>query len=185
MAEFADELDYELARRYRFPGVKRPVTHRQGLTARMNALQKAHGGSAPAAAASAGIPARTWRDWRSGTHPPSARGQRRIEGAYARQIIAPAITRLVTAGSRDVTDIHVFATVVVDPDTPGRKGAKYTNATPERWFRAEGIKAMEVIHTWLHHGAEAAAQKYEALVKREYGEVFAFQGLNVKVELFP
>lgn len=180
MATLPEALDDAFARRFRIAEVRTPATQRRGLVARMNALVKLHGGDYKRAAASAGIPERTWRDWRSGTHPPSPRSLRRLEGAYARQIVAPAVARIVTTGKKTVTDIHVQAVVVCDPG-----GDRYKNSEAYRWFRAEDINAGKVVNAWMHQGGEAAASVFEAEVERRYGSVFAFEGSNVGVNLLP
>jgi hypothetical protein len=180
VATFPDALDAALGARFAFPGVKSPASTRRGLTARMNALVKAHGGNARQAAASAGIPDRTWRDWRNGTHPPSTRSLRKLEGAYARQIVAPAVARLLTDKSKAITDIHVRADVIGDPGK-----SRYRNSVIHRWFRAEKIDTQKVVNAWLHGGGERAAQAYEAEVAKAYGTPFGFEGNNVAIDLFP
>lgn len=146
----------------------------------MNALVRRHGGSYKAAAAAAGIPERTWRDWRSGAHPPSARNLRKLELAYQRQIVAPQVARRLLDSRRAVSDIHVQADVVGDP----AKG-RYTNRQPHRWFRAENIPAQEVVSAWMYHGAPAAVARFEHLLRIEYGIPFAMEGNQVAVELLP
>lgn len=178
MPTLPEALDAQFSARFELPGLKRPATHRQGLTARMNALVKANGGEYRRAAASAGIPERTWRDWRNGTHPPSARGLRKLETAYGRQILRPALAKLIAAGKFAVREIHVKATVVCDP-----KKGKYKNSQPYRWFRAEKIDTGKVVTAWINHGSEAAAQAYEASVQEQYRQQFAFEGVNVEVDL--
>lgn len=177
---FPEALGAALSARFHVPEIRSPATQKRGLDARMNALVKVHGGDYKRAAASAGIPERTWRDWRNGTHPPGAKSLRRLEGAYARQIIRPAATRMLANAKKAVKSIHVRATVVVDP-----AGRRYVNSTPDREFRAEKIPAERVVTAWMSHGPEAAAQQYEALVAVQYGQQFGFEGDNVSVELLP
>lgn len=177
---FPEALGAALSARFRVPEIRTPATQRRGLQARMGALVKAHGGDYKRAAASAGIPERTWRDWRSGRHPPSAKSLRRLEGAYARQIIRPAATRMLANAKKAVKAIHVHAVVVADP-----RGRRYKNSQPDRQFRAEKIPAERVVTAWMTLGPEAAAQQYEALVAEQYGQQFAFEGDNVSVDLLP
>lgn len=180
MATFPEALGEALGKRYKVPeGIRRPGTHRQGLTARIRQLEKLHGGSAPAAAASAGIPIRTWRDWKNGTHPPSPRGLRRLEGAYTRQILVPAAAKALAA-VKPPKEIHVKATIVVDP---GKGRSNYINRTPFRWFRAEKIDTQRVITGWLTAGSEGAAGAYEGAVYSQYRSQFAFEGNNVEVSI--
>lgn len=179
MPTFPEALGAALAARYKVSEVKRPATHRQGLTARMNALVKVNNGDYKRAAASAGIPERTWRDWRAGTHPPSARSLRRLEAAYGRQIVRPAVDRAMAKG-KGIKEIHVKADVVCDP---GPSGSRYKNATVHRWFRAEKTDTGRVVSAWITLGNEAAAQAHEAAVFEEYRQTFAFEGNNVEVKL--
>lgn len=62
--------------------IARPISHRQGLTARMHALETSHGG-VKAAAQAAGVTPRTWRGWATN---PRARLSRKsaqgLEQAY-------------------------------------------------------------------------------------------------------
>lgn len=175
---FPDALEAALGKRFGLPDVRSPASTRRGLNARMNAILKAHGGNAAQAAASAGIPVRTWRDWRNGTHPPSPRGLRKLEGAYARQIIAPAAARVLASGKKTVVQINVTATVVGAP-----QGRRYVNSTPYRTFRAEKIDVGSVVNAWLHGGGPRAAAAYEAEVHGVYGVPFGFEGDRVEIEL--
>ena len=71
--------DYTPAPLQRF---KRPITHRQGLTARLGALEHAHGGE-QAAAEAAGVTARTWRVWKRNPRARlSVKSMRGVEQAY-------------------------------------------------------------------------------------------------------
>lgn len=176
---FTEALDAALSDWYRVAEVKRPATHRQGLTARMRALEKLHGGNGPRAAASAGIAQRTWRDWKAGTHKPSAKGLRKVEGAYARQVIRPQALK-VLANRKPPSAVYITADVVVDP-----KKRRYKNSTPHRTFRAEKITAGPVVQAWMNHGAEAAGQALEQAIQQQYGQPFAFEGDSVTLELIP
>ncbi len=62
--------------------VKRPIGHRQGLTARLHAIEAGAGGEKQAAAA-AGVTPRTWRGWkRNPASRLSARSMAGVEQAY-------------------------------------------------------------------------------------------------------
>lgn len=63
-------------------GIKRPISQRQGLTARLRAIETATGGE-KAAAAAVGVTARTWRGWKNNPlSRPAARSLAGIERAY-------------------------------------------------------------------------------------------------------
>lgn len=185
-----EALDAALAARYHVREVKRPATHRGGLKARMGQLEKLHGGHAGPAAASAGIPVRTWRDWKNGTHPPSSRGIRRLEGAYARQVIAPQVAKLVTRSPVHRFDITATVAALGPARTDGKPRSRYVNgSTPQqahRTFRADqvtGTQAQRVVNAWMMHGPEAAAQLLVAVIADAYQQQFEFEGDHVSVEI--
>lgn len=67
-------------------GVKRPISHRQGLLARLSALEAAAGGE-QAAARAAGVTPRTWRGWkRNPTARPSRASLEGVQHAYGRDL---------------------------------------------------------------------------------------------------
>lgn len=171
MADLPQALDAALQARYRVAEVRTPVGQRRGLLARMNQLEKLHarpgdrpGQAATRAAESAGIPARTWRDWRKGTHPPGPKNQRRIEAAYARQVTLPAFRR---AAQRKGAPDRVTVTADVRwTDSP----RKMYNATKYRTVKLTGMKAamVPVVRAWAAAGPEAAAAAFERAVSRVY-----------------
>lgn len=157
-----EALDAALRARYRVPDIKRPATHRQGLLARMNALEKLFpggrkGSAARRAAEAAGIPARTWRDWRAGKTKPSARNLRKLEGAFARKIQLPAFRRAL-ADKKLPASVTVTGTIRWT-DSP----RKNYNATPHRTTTLVNMRgAMRgVIRAWAMAGPEAAAEAFE------------------------
>lgn len=162
MADLAGALDAALRARYRVSEVKTPVTQRRGLLARMNQLEKLHqrkgepaNRAAARAAESAGIPIRTWRDWRKGTHPPSARGQRRLERAYVEQITLPAYRKSAKEKGAP-SKVNVRAEVWwTDSDKK--------NNGKQRTVKLTGMKAVmaAVIRAWIAAGPEAAADAFE------------------------
>ena len=195
MADLPEALDAALRARYRISEVKTPVTQRRGLLARMNQLEKLHqrpgdkpGQAATRAAESAGIPARTWRDWRKGTHPPGPANRRKLEGAYNRQITLPAFRRSVR--SKGAPDKVTVTAVVRWSDSP----RKMYNATPQRTVRLRGLRAVMpgVIRAWAAAGPQAAADAFERAVSTAYrepddadgGPGIRFEGDAVTVE-FP
>jgi hypothetical protein len=145
----------------------------------MAALEKRHKGSAPRAAASAGIAPRTWRDWKNGTHPPSAKSLRKLTDAYNRQVVAPKVARVITG--KPVTRFDISAVVVCDP-----KGSKYKNSTDYRKFRAMDVSPAgnrKVVQAWLNDGADQAATVLQAEIANAYQAVFAFEGNDVEVDV--
>ena len=193
MADLAAALDAALRARYKVAEVRTPATQRRGLLARMKRLEKLHtrkgdkpGQAATRAAESAGIPARTWRDWRKGTHPPSARSQRRLERAYVEQITLPAY--LKSAKEKGAPNkVNVTAEVWWTDSDKKNNGA-------HRRVKLTGMEAVmeAVIRAWIAAGPEAAADVFErgcAAVYRvpqnEDGTPgIQFQGNRVEIE-FP
>jgi len=197
VADLAGALDAALRARYKVSEVKTPVTQRRGLLARMNQLEALHkrkgdkpGQAATRAAESAGIPIRTWRDWRKGTHPPSARSQRKLERAYVEQITLPAY-RKSTQGKGAPNKVNVTAEIWWTDSDKKNNGKKRT-------VKLTGMKAAmaAVIRAWIAAGPEAAADALErgaAAVYRVPDNVdddgnrtpgIQFKGDEVKVE-FP
>lgn len=162
MADLGEALDGALRAYYRVAEVKTPVTQRRGLLARMNQLEKLHqregepaNRAAARAAASAGISDRTWRDWRSGTHPPSARSIRKLEAAYARQVTVPALRRAVKrkgAPNKATVSAEIWWT---DSDKK--------NNGDQRTVKLTGLRRVmaPVIRAWGAAGPEAAADAFE------------------------
>lgn len=102
MPDFPRALDDALRARYGVPGVRTPATQARGLTARMNALEKAHtakgdraGAAGKRAAQSAGISPGTWTRWRSGKQKPGAAMLAKLEAAYAKTIMRPKLARKI------------------------------------------------------------------------------------------
>lgn len=193
MADLAGALDAALRARYRVAEVKTPVSQRRGLLARMNQLEKLHsqkgdkpGQAATRAAQSAGIPVRTWRDWRKGTHPPSARSERKIERAYVEQITLPAYRKSAKEKGAP-KKVNVSAEVWwTDSDKQ--------NNGDQRTVKLTGMKGVmaAVIRAWIAAGPEAAADAFERGVAQVYGvrenddgsPGIQFKGNRVEIE-FP
>jgi hypothetical protein len=162
VADLAQALDAALRARYRLPDIKTPATHRRGLTARMNALEKLFpggrkGSAGIRAAKEAGISPRTWQKWRAGTQAPSARMLRKLEGAYARMVQLPAFRRAL-ADKKLPAKVTVTGTIRWS-DSP----RKNYNATPHRTTTLVNMRgAMRgVIRAWAMAGPEAAAEAFE------------------------
>lgn len=171
MADLAGALDSALRARYRIAEVKTPVTQRRGLLARMNQLEELHkqkgdraGQAATRAAASAGIPITTWRDWRRGTHPPGARNTRKLEGAYIRQITVPRLKR-AQEKRRPPAKVNVRATIRWTSSP-----RKMYNATKHRKVEFTGMAAVmkAVLRAWTAAGPAAAAEAFERLTSELY-----------------
>jgi transcriptional regulator with XRE-family HTH domain len=106
-----------LRARYRVTEVRTPITQRRGLTARMNQLEKHHakkgdrpGQAAARAARAAGISPETWRRWRKGDQPPSARMLAKLQDAYTQHPHPPQPAPLPQS-SRPPKEVHVTAVV--------------------------------------------------------------------------
>lgn len=128
----------------------------------MNQLEKLHarkgdkpGQAATRAAEASGIPARTWRDWRKGTHPPSAANARKLEGAYTRQVTIPAYRKSAEAkgapGKVNVTAVYQWSS------------SDNKQSTKNRTVKMTGMRAVmrAVIRAWIAAGPEAAADAFQ------------------------
>lgn len=195
MPDLPAALDAALRARYRVSEVRTPITQRRGLLARMNQLEKlaARPGDRPGQAATraakeAGIAPRTWRDWRNGTHPPSAASRRKLEGAYARKVTLPAFRRQLR---KKPTPSRVTVTAKIKwSDSP----RKMYNATPQRTARLSGMRSAMVatIRAWAGAGPQAAAEAFERGAAQAYGVAddsdgspgIQFEGNQVEIE-FP
>lgn len=184
MANLAEALDRALRARYRIVDIKRPATHRQGLLARMNAIERLFpggrkGSAARKAAEAAGIPARTWRDWRAGKTKPSARNLRKLEGAYVRKVQLPAF-RGALKDKRVPTSVTVTGTIRWT-DSP----RKMYNATPHRTTTLVkmGAAMRATIRAWATAGPEAAANAFERAASATYSvEDDADGGPGIQIE---
>ena len=157
-----EALDAALRARYRLVDVKSPAETRRGLIARMNQLEKLFpggrkGSAARKAAEAAGIPARTWRDWRAGKTKPSARNLRKLEGAHARRIVLPAFRRAL-ADKKYPASVTVTATIRWS-DSP----RKNYNATPHRTTTLVNMRSAmaATVRAWAMAGPDAAAEAFE------------------------
>jgi hypothetical protein len=170
VADLAGALDAALRDRYRIAEVKTPVTQRRGLLARMSQLEKLHarkgdkpGAAVARAAQSAGIPVRTWRDWRKGTHPPSARSQRRLERAYVEQITLPRY-RKAAKEKKAPARVNVSAEIWWT-DSDKKDNGDYR---PVKLYGMRGVMGA-VIRAWIAAGPEAAADTFERGVAQVHG----------------
>lgn len=191
MADVSEALDAALSARYPRQEVKSPAASRRGLTARMNQLEKLFtrkgdrpGAARTRAAAAAGIPARTWRDWLSGRHKPGAKNLGKLQDAYHNLITLPKLRRKVTPAS-------VPSAVNVRADV---RWNGYLNRQPYRQvkFRYHVQTVMvATIRAWAREGPEAAAAAFqhglavaENLPSTEDAPGILFEGNRVEID-FP
>lgn len=162
MPDLSEALDAALRARYRVAEVKTPATQRRGLVARMNQIEKLFTGGrkgteARRAAEAAGISARTWRDWRRGTHPPSPRMLRKLEAAYARLVTLPRF-RKALRDQKLPASVTVTGTIRWT-DSP----RKMYNKTRHRTTTLVGMRGVmaATIRAWAMAGPEAAADAFQ------------------------
>lgn len=162
MADLAGALDAALRARYRMHDVRTPITQRRGYTARMNQLEKHHaqkgdrpGQAAARAARAAGISPETWRRWRTGKQPPSARMLAKLDNSYKNTLTLPILRRSLQAAGLPTM---VTVTAVV-------RWNGYYNQTPKRTinFGPGGVLPVmrDTIRAWAHDGPQAAALTFE------------------------
>lgn len=195
MADLSEALDAALRDRYRVAEVKRPSTHRQGLTARMNQLEKLFsepgdrkGAAGIRAAKAAGISPRTWQKWRAGTQEPSPRTLRKLDGAHVRLVTLPAFRHALKT-KRIPNKVRVTATIKWS-----KSPRKQYNRTAERTTTLEGMRGTmaAVIRVWAGAGPEAAARALERGAAAVYSVAddedgspgIEFEGDEVEIE-FP
>lgn len=180
-----EALGGALSARYGWAEPKRPATHTIGRQARMRRIMAAVGGSRKAAAAAAGIPYSTWGHLMGARRHASAANLRKIESAFARLVMSPAIAAKIAAKGYPKLWI-VSAVVVADPRSRRYLNRKVDGPGGEegwRAFKGEGLRGKRIVDPWLSLGDEAAAQALEAEVGRVYGGPWAFEGDHVGVEL--
>lgn len=170
MADLAHALDAALRGRFRVVEVRTPATQRRGLLARMNQLEKHHtqkgdrpGQAANRAARAAGISPETWRRWRKGGQPPSARSLAKLQDAYLNQVTLPPLRRALRAPGAVPTTVKVTAVV---------RWNGYYNRTQERTieFGPGGVIPVmrSTIRAWAYDGADAAALAFEYGLSEEH-----------------
>lgn len=185
MADLAEALDEALRDRYPMPSIKRPPTHRQGLLARLNQVEKTFqregdrpGAAGRRAAKAAGIAPDTWTRWKNNQRKPGAASLRKIEEAYARYVQMPSFRRKV---NRTPAPNRVRIRAVIKWSSSPRK---MYNKVRERTTTLEGMRAVmrKVIRAWATAGPEAAADALEAGAASVYrSDEIRFEGDNVEV----
>lgn len=175
MANLPEALDATLRARYMGSEIKRPVTHRQGLKARLNALQRQFP-TQKAMAAHLGVTPRTVQRWRSGESKPTGPAQRKIEGAMTRLITLPRV-RARLKSLLPPNSITVTAVVVWNG---------YKNRQAQRSTTLGGMRGVmeKVIKAWATAGPQAAAQVFErgAAVTNNTPKI-QFEGDDVDVSI--
>ncbi|WP_371591250.1 hypothetical protein [Streptomyces sp. NBC_00470] len=183
--------------------VARPITHRQGLTARLNALEKAYGGPKAAAAAVGTVPD-TWRRWKKGQRKPKAANLEKISTVHK------SLQRALRVQAKGVPTHIVIHAVVVCNATPVNRGPKadraraagnryvnvlnsgpHRNKAPARSgyrpFRADALthaQRQDVVNAYAAGASpRAVADILVSAIERQYGEPFGFEGHNVIVEI--
>lgn len=184
MSDLAGALDAALRARYPMPEVRRPSTHRQGLLARMNQIEKQFaqpgdrkGAAGVRAAKAAGVSSRTWQKWRAGSQKPGDKLRAKLEAAYARHVQQPKFRAKVN-GQGAPNTVRVAAEISWNG---------YRNRTAHRTTTLSGMRAVMVrtIRAWATAGPEAAADAFEAGAAAAQGTGFIqFLGENVEID-FP
>jgi hypothetical protein len=188
VADLPEALDQALREYYPVPEVKRAATHRQGLTARMNQLEKQFqqpgdrkGAAGVRAAKEAGISPRTWQKWKAGVQKPGARLLQKLEGAYARFVQHPKMKRRVnTKGAPNLVKVTAKIKWSSSPK-------KNYNKVAQRTTTLEGMRGVMVgvIRAWATAGPEAAADALERGAASVYrADEIRFEGDHVEIE-FP
>lgn len=154
MADIVAALDEALRARYMPREIRRPITHRQGLKARLNGLQKVYGTAAKLAAA-LGVNPRTIRKWRSGETKVSAANLRKIERNHNRLISLPRM-RDRLKNSPPPNSVQVSAIV-------NWNGYISSRNRGQRTVILGGMRAVmaRTIRTWATAGPEAAAAVFQ------------------------
>ena len=152
MAQLSEALDATLRARYMPRGLRSPITQQRGLNARLNALQKQFP-TQRALAAALGVGPQAIRRWRAGTQKPSAAAQRKIEGAYNRNITLPAMRKRLK-NLPPPNSVTVSATV---------NWNGYKNRVEHRSVTFGGMRGVmvRVIRAWVAAGPQAAADAFE------------------------
>lgn len=148
----AEALDDVLRARYMGGELKRPVTHRQGLTARLNAIQRQFP-TQKAMAAALGVSPRTLQRWRDGSRKPNGPSLRKVEGTHNRLVTLPRMrARLKSLPPPN----SVTVTAIVNWNG-------YKNRQERRSTTLGGMRTVmtKVIRVWATAGPDAAADTFE------------------------
>lgn len=157
----------------RLERIKRPISHRQGLTARLAAIEAGRGGE-QAAAQAAGVTLRTWRGWKRHPKAVLARSSREgVEQAYdadwnRRNTDPVRQLRFALARAREEHDVTIWAEMQWDGYYNGQSksvGAKRKAPFPHndqafRRVRFGGHDITPVVRAWKSgHDTRAAMEQ--------------------------
>lgn len=136
--------------------IRSSVDTRRGLTARLNALERAFtqqgdrkGAATKRVAAALGVTPRTLQRWRTGDRKPNAASLRKITGAHNRLVTLPR-TRARLKNLPPPNSVNVAAAI---------NWNGYKNRTEYRHTTLGGMRGVmaRVIRVWASAGPEAAA----------------------------
>jgi hypothetical protein len=185
VADLAEALDQALRDRYPKPEIRRPATHRQGLLARMNQLEKQFtakgdrkGAAGRRAAKAAGIAPDTWTRWKNNQRQPGAASLRKLEAAYTRLVQLPKFRQKVN-GQQAPNRVRVTATI-----RWSKSPKSNYNKTAQRTTTLEGMRGVMVgvIRAWATAGPEAAADALERGAASVYrSDEIKFEGDEVEI----
>jgi hypothetical protein len=180
MAKLPEALDATLRARYMGGEIRRPITHKQGLTARMNALERhftqkgdRRGAATKRVAAYLGITPRTWQRWRDGSRKANLP---KVEGAVNRLITLPRM-RARLKSLPPPNSVTVDAVVIWNG---------YKNRTEQRSVTLGSMRPVmaRVIRVWATAGPQAAAQLFERGAAAEHNvPSIVFGGDDVTVSI--
>lgn len=184
MPDLGTALDGALTARYGWETLRSPATSWRGLQARMNALEKARGGRRGAAQA-AGIGYSTWTHLIARRREPSAATLRRLEAAYARDVLTPRVRRAIAR-----KQVPTNLTVTADIKWSNSPRKQY-NRQPYRKTHLDQLTQSDmaaVVDVWLRFGGPAAGAALERVTTRRYGldypkDSIEFQGDQVVIHL--
>lgn len=147
-----EALDAALRGRYMGAELKRPITHRQGFTARLNQLQKLFP-TQKALAAAIGVGPQAIRRWRAGTQAVSAANLRKVERAHNRYVALPRLRK-------NINNTPLPNSVAVSAEVTWNG---YQNRQAQRTVTLGGMRAVmaKTIRVWATAGPEAAADVFQ------------------------
>jgi len=169
-----EALDQALSQKFPIRTIQSGVTSKRGLTARMNALEKA-GGSEAGGARLAGVTLRTWRGWKSGKTKPSKASLGRVESAHSRMAQeyhrSSTSRRMARLGSSWM-DPKVHADVEWNGYS---RGVRTVSLDP--------VDMSGVLAAWVADDKRAMEDAFHEAVEDTYGVPVTFPGSDVDVEL--
>lgn len=157
-----------------------PITGYRGRLARMNALQKEHGGPREAAAA-VGVQYRTWKLWRTPLARPTAASLGKLGRSVARIYQRAAVSRFLRRVPRAP---RVTATIRWGDSGRyyARKNDGYRSTNLDDLY---GKNLAQLTAAWASRDLDQLAQLFEQAVSDIYGrqdDLIQFEGNRVEVE---